>query len=229
MQEQLAAMFGGVGGGAPGGDGQMPDFQKMMAQMMGMGGEPGQNLLGDLDDPAGLGGAPNPFANPDLLSALGGAGGPPGAGGLPGFLGMPGMGGMGMGGGKTRIDKYFPVVHFASVIVLALFTVIWWEPTLRSARFSGLGGMDKTLARWAGLAGGRGVVRVIKQEVLGGIEILASSESVDLCIADDQPVFWAFATLELILQTTRFMILKVSCVPHSKVQLTSSRPLRPTP
>lgn len=182
MQEQLAAMFGNLGGGpgggppgmgGPGGEG-MPDFQKIMAQMMGMDVPPSQNLLGDMNDPAGLGGAPsNPFANSPFgqggMPDLGSLGGFPGMGGM----GMPGMGMMG-GGGKTKVDKYFPLVHFASIVVLALFSVVWWEPALRSSRSSILGGVGGTLARWAGLAGGRGVVRVIKQEVLGGIEVLVS-------------------------------------------------------
>lgn len=173
MQEQLAAMFGSLGGGpgVPGAEGGMPDFQKMMAQMMGMEAPP-QNLLGDLDDPAGLGGTPNP-----LGGNMFGQGGMPDLSSMLGSGGMPGMGmGMGMGGprGKTKVDKWFPVVHFASIVVLALFSVVWWEPTLRSTRGGVLGGVGGTLSRWAGLAGGRGVVRVIKQEVLGGIEVLVS-------------------------------------------------------
>ena len=196
MQEQLAAMFGSMGGGAPGGGAGgfggmggmggpggegMPDFQRMMAQMMGMEAPPsGQNLLGDLDDPAGLGGAPpsgNPFAGmpgmdgtgmPDF-SALGGLGG------LGGMGGMPGMGGMG-GPRKTKVDKYFPIVHALSIFVLAMFTVVWWEPTLRLTRYGRLGGLDLTWAdRWGGLAGSRGVMKGLKEDVLGGVELLVSS------------------------------------------------------
>jgi len=185
MQEQLAAMFGGLGGGAPGsgpgGEG-MPDFQRMMAQMMGMEQPPtGQNLLGDLDDPAGLGGAPpgNPFAGmpgmdgtgmPDL-SALGGLGGLGGMGGMGGMPGMPGMGGP----RKTKVEKYFPLVHAFSIFVLAIFTAVWWEPTLRLTRYGRLGGLDLTWAdRWGGLAGSRGVLKGLKDDVLGGIEVLVS-------------------------------------------------------
>ena len=187
MQEQLASMFGGMGsmdgmggmggaGGGMGGEG-MPDFQKMMAQMMGVdAGGPQQNLLGDLDDPAGLGGAPgpNPFAGmpgmgeggmPDF-SALGGLGGLGGMGGMPG---MPGMGGP----RKSKVDKYFPLVHALSIFVLALFTVLWWEPTLRLTRYGRLGGLDLAWAdRWGGLAGKRGVLKGLKDDVLGGVEVL---------------------------------------------------------
>lgn len=183
-------MFGSLGGGPPGGAGSggpnpfgggdgMPDFQKIMAQMMGL--DPNAtppNLLGDMDDPAGLGGAPpNPFAGlggggpngmPDL-SALGGLGG---LGGMPGFGAAP---------KRSKVDKYWGLVHFVAVLLLAAFAIVWWEPFLRAARSSRIGSVVATSAgvsgwagRWARLAGGRGVVRVIKDEFLGGIEVIVS-------------------------------------------------------
>ncbi|OCF41563.1 hypothetical protein I317_04575 [Kwoniella heveanensis CBS 569] len=196
--EAMMSMFGGGGGlggpGGPGGEGagEMPDFSRLMAQMMGVSpdgmgtGGPGQNLLGDVDDPAGLGGVP-----PNLFGGLG-------AGGANSPFPFPSMPGMGIGPApvKSKAAKWFPLVHFISIVLLSLFSVLWWEPTLRAK--SPLSGIDQGWSgRWAGHLGDKWVR-------LSGIEAI--------------PVFWAFTTLELILQTTRFMIFKSPPPPHSLIQ-----------
>ncbi|ORX33504.1 hypothetical protein BD324DRAFT_684210 [Kockovaella imperatae] len=229
MQQDLAAMFGGFPGmGGPGGPGGgagaggegMPDMSRLLAQMMGgMSGPPGQgqNLLGDLDDPAGLG-TGGPFGGAG--AGAGGAGGmppmPPGmaemfsglngggaGGGFPGMPGMPGLGGGGGGGGSiSKSQRYFPLIHAGLMLLLGLFTVIWWEPSLRGARLAGK--IDPWWARrWAGLAGRAGVVDGLREGLLGGVEVL--------------PLFWAFTTVQLILHTTRIMILKSPPPPHSLI------------
>ena len=153
--------------GAPGdasGMGGMPDMSQLMAQMMGMQPPPG-NLLGDMDDPAGLNGSP-----------FGGDGGmppmPPGMAEM--FSGMPGMGMPGMPGAQktlTKSEKFFPLVHALSMVVLALFSILWWEPSLRDARWAGK--VDSWWARrWAGLAGRPGWVAGLADELLGGVEML---------------------------------------------------------
>lgn len=189
MAEQLSAMFGGANpfGGA-GGEGGMPEMSRLLAQMMGgmdpTAGAGGQNLLGDLDDPAGLGGQPGPNVNPFAgLGGLGGLGGmgdggglPPnlfGEGGFPGFPGMPGLGGAAQ---KTKVAKYFPIAHVVAMGLLAVFSVTWWEPALRATRWGHLLDSGGIAGRWYGLAGGRGVVRLIKNDVLGMIEPIVSAD-----------------------------------------------------
>lgn len=183
--EAMMSMFGAPGAQPSGGGAEMPDMSKLLAQMMGdpsLASGPnaqGQGMIGDVDDPAGLGGM-GPGGIPSNLSDLfggAGAGGPS----FPGF----GDAGMGQKQGKGKIEKYFPVAHFISVILLAIFAVAWWEPALRmTAAFR----TENVWAdRWAGFAG--------RVKGLGEVEVL--------------PIFWAFVTVELILQTSRLMIFKV--------------------
>ena len=186
MQDQLAALFGSLGGAPPsaGADGPgvdgMPDMSRLFAQMMDMPPPNGAgHLLGDMDDPAGLGGPR------------------PGMPGMPGMSGMPGMDGMdgglppgmaemfnnlqsgagfpGLGGVKTQTksERWFPLVHALSMILLGLFCVVWWEPSLRAARWAGR--IDGWWARrWGGLIGQRGWLGSVTHEMLGGVEVLVS-------------------------------------------------------
>ncbi|WVQ97736.1 hypothetical protein IAU59_004850 [Kwoniella sp. CBS 9459] len=189
--EAMMSMFGGAGAGAGGGGagaGEMPDFSKLMAQMMGVppdgAGAGAQNLLGDVDDPAGLGGG---------FGGGGSAGSGFGAGDSPFPFAIPGMTPAPV---KSKAAKWFPLVHFISIVLLSLFSVLWWEPTLRAR--SPLSGIDQGWSgRWAGQLSNKWVR-------LSGVEAI--------------PVFWAFTTLELILQTTRFMIFKSPPPPHSLIQ-----------
>lgn len=226
--EAMMSMLGAPGAQTSGGGAEMPDMSKLLAQMMGdpsLASGPnaqGQGMIGDVDDPAGLGGM-GPGGIPSNLSDLfggAGAGGPS----FPGF----GDAGMGQKQGKGKIEKYFPVAHFISVILLAIFAVAWWEPALRmTAAFR----TENVWAdRWAGFAG--------RVKGLGEVEVL--------------PIFWAFVTVELILQTSRLMIFKVcfflwkhthgcylihshlvsSCAPFPSAELSpgpSSLYLSPTP
>lgn len=151
MSDQLNAMmsmFGGAGG--PGGEG-MPDMSQMFAQMMGGGGPPGlggaggmpaDRLLGDLDDPAGLG-VPSP-GFPDLSALAGGMGGMGGAGGMPGFPGM-------VPARKSWIERVFPLIHALAMVLLVGFTVMWWEPRVGAGRVGHIG--RGWAARWGDLRG----------------------------------------------------------------------------
>lgn len=183
--EAMMSMFGTPGAQSSGGGAEMPDMSRLLAQMMGdpsLASGPnaqGQGMIGDVDDPAGLGGMGPGGIPPNLSDLFGGAGA-----GDPSF---PGFGGAGTGQqqGKGKVEKYFPLAHFISVILLAVFAVTWWEPALRmTAAFR----TENVWAdRWAGFAG--------RVKGLGEVEVL--------------PIFWAFVTVELILQTSRLMIFKV--------------------
>ncbi|WWC87157.1 uncharacterized protein L201_002043 [Kwoniella dendrophila CBS 6074] len=201
--EAMMSMFGGGSGGPPGlgGEGGMPDMSQLLQQMMGgMNPNDSQRLLGDLDDPAGLGGPASGGIPPGLFGGGGGNGGD-----MPfPFPGMEGLGGLGgFGGGmiqkKSKSEKYFPLVHFVSIILLSLFTIIYWEPKLYSTTtsLSGLSNINSNnlIKRWSSQSKSIGK--------FGGVEIV--------------PVFWAWTTLELILQTSRFMIFKSPPKPPSLI------------
>ncbi|WWC67603.1 uncharacterized protein I206_101513 [Kwoniella pini CBS 10737] len=198
--EAMMSMFGG-GGGQGNSNGEMPDMSKLLSQMMGGGIGPGglggdsQRLLGDLDDPAGLGGFP-------MNDNLGGI--PPNLFGngsdnqdipFP-FPSMGGLGGFGVSQKKSKSEKYFPLIHFLSIILLSLFTILWWEPKIKSETSLINAIEGNWSSRWSSLNGksfGK----------FGNVEIV--------------PIFWAWTTLELILQTSRFMIFKSPPPPHSLI------------
>ena len=108
MSERLNSMFGSMDSG------EMPDMQQLLAQMMGGGGGGGggggPNLLGDLDDPVGLGMPQMPD-----MSALGNMGG---LGDMGGMFPRP----------RNKVNKWFPLVHTLSTIMLALVAMFWWAP-----------------------------------------------------------------------------------------------------
>ena len=163
MSAQLAAMMSMFGGPSAGStEGGMPDMQNLFAQMMGGGNPGGPNLLGDLNDPAGLGGG-------------GGGGGdfPPnmfGNGGFPAFPGMPAA----TSQKRSKVERFFPLIHAVSILVFLVFVAVWWEPSVRSSRWPGQ--LEQGLAgRWAALSGRRGVWRGVKDDLLGGVAGLVSS------------------------------------------------------
>ena len=161
MSAQVEAMMSMFGGGTGAGTGGMPDIQRLMAQMMGA--DPsgtGQNLLGDLDDPAGLGNFGNgqPPKNPFDF---------PGAA-FPSFSGLPTK-------KKSRVERYFPLIHAVFVIILLVFVVAWWEPRLRSAKWTDRVLEQAWTERWALLAGRRGMWRAMKQDLSGGVQALVCS------------------------------------------------------
>ncbi len=145
----------------------MPDMQRLMAQMMGV--DPGgQNLLGDLDDPAGLGSGGPPM-NTFNFSGAGAANG-----------GFPHFPGTGMATQKkSGVERYFPLIHAVSVLVLLVFVVGWWEPRLRSARWAGRALEQGWAGRWAGWGGRKGLWRGVKDESVGGVEGLVRSPPQD--------------------------------------------------
>ena len=154
MSSQLEAMMSMFGGPA-GGEGGMPDMQRLMAQMMGAdssGVGAGLNLLGDLDDSAGLDGRPMPPLN------------------FPGA--MNGLSGLPTIQKKSRVERYFPLIHALSVVALLVFVVGWWEPTLRSARWPTKTTSQGLTGRWAGLARRNGVWKGVQDELAGEVEVL---------------------------------------------------------
>ncbi|KAL7423342.1 hypothetical protein Q5752_002645 [Cryptotrichosporon argae] len=191
MAAQLEAMMsmfgGGAGGGGPGAG--APDMSALL-NMLGAGPGGGvQNLLGDLDDPAGLN---PPFGGmPDLsslgsLSSLGNLGGGGGGGGSAGPGGLFGSG----PAPRTRAERALPLIHVAAVLALVGAVVVWWEPALRHA--AGLGALGLgTWDRWASLSGRRALGGTLAAD-LGGLQPL--------------PLFWAFITLELLLTTSRALL-----------------------
>ncbi|WVQ76692.1 hypothetical protein IAR50_006366 [Cryptococcus sp. DSM 104548] len=188
MARQMEAMMSMFGAPGNAGGGEMPDMSKLLSQMMGdpslAGGPAGQNLLGDMDDPAGLG-------------AFGNAGGvPPNLfGGADGASPFP-FPGMQQQQGKSKVAKYFPLVHLVATLFLALFAVLWWEPALRSA--SAYQEEATTWSeRWSGFSGRR-------VKGLGEVEVL--------------PLFLAFVTVELILQSSRLLIFRSPPAPHALLQ-----------
>ncbi|ORY25351.1 hypothetical protein BCR39DRAFT_544442 [Naematelia encephala] len=188
-QEQFFSAFGGGGLGGGGGIGPgsegIPDISQLFAQMMGgmqPPGSGGPNLLGDLDDPAGLGlglgGAPFPF---------------------------PGMPGLGPPKEKSKIQRFWPLIHLLSVLALVAFTVVWWEPALHAASNGGWKiASGRWVNRWAGLQGSTGL--------WGKVRGLAAGDLAPM------PLFWAFTTIQLLLQTTRFFVLRSPPPPHSLIQ-----------
>ncbi|ODN75259.1 hypothetical protein, variant 1 [Cryptococcus amylolentus CBS 6039] len=203
QMEAMMSMFGAPGNGAAGGE--MPDMSKLLSQMMGdpslAGGPAGQNLLGDMDDPAGLG-------------AFGGAGGvPPNIfGGADGSSPFPFPGMQQQSQGKSKVARYFPLVHLVATLFLALFAVLWWEPALRSA--SAYQEEATTWSeRWSGFSGRR-------VKGLGEVEVLVSDSlyTRDRRQLNAQPLFLAFVTVELILQSSRLMIFRSPPAPHALLQ-----------
>ncbi|WVN88798.1 uncharacterized protein L203_104011 [Cryptococcus depauperatus CBS 7841] len=193
MAKQLEAMMSMFGSpntqAGPGGE--MPDIGRLLADMMSdssLETKPainGQETLGNLDDPAGFGGM-GPEGIPPQF--------PGGAGDLP-FRFTDLNARIQKRESKSKVEKYFPLMHFIAMVALAVFTVVWWEPALEDAAPLRQG--TSWSERWNGFAGRR-----IKG--LGQVEVL--------------PVFWAFLTVELILQTTRLMVLKSPPEPHSYLQ-----------
>ncbi|KAL7416801.1 hypothetical protein BDY24DRAFT_378294 [Mrakia frigida] len=156
---------------------------------------------------AGGGGGGDPFA------AFGGgggnpfAGGPGGGGGFPPGMesmfagGPPGAGGAPMmdqqySNKKTLSDKLFTIAHFLGVLALVGFVVGWWEPRVLERKNATMAERGE-LEYWKG--GGWGQKDF-------GVEL---------------PVFWAFVTLSLILQTTRLLLFRSRPPPSSLLSLLS--------
>ncbi|GAA5938878.1 uncharacterized protein JCM15063_004896 [Sporobolomyces koalae] len=176
LQQQLAQLSGmnagGPGmGGAPGGEDMIA---QMLAQMTAgpggaaAGGQPGQNPFAGMGGGNGVG---NPFAAQAGQSPVA----PP----------QP----------KTFLDKVFPLVHLVAMVSLAVYAVVWWEP---SKRF-GLYGSSETRgidwAAWGALASRRPKdVGVVGQVV--GMQLA------------EIPLLWMFISIELVLQTSRIFLLR---------------------
>ncbi|GAA5827209.1 hypothetical protein JCM5353_007978 [Sporobolomyces roseus] len=178
LQQQLAQMGGGFPGmmgqenaGADGGD----MFSQMLAQMQAGGGP---------------GGGQNPFA---AMGGMGGGLGQPGAnnpfaGQQPPVSPFPPQ-------PKTFLDKIFPLIHLVAMVGLAVYAVVWWEP---SRRF-GLYGASETSgidwSAWGALASKRPKDAGIVGQMVG------------MQLAEI-PLLWMFISVELVLQTSRIFLLR---------------------
>ncbi|GAA5989490.1 hypothetical protein JCM5350_005936 [Sporobolomyces pararoseus] len=173
LQQQLAALQGG-GGGGEGGGGDL--FSQMMAQMAAGGpqGGAGQNPFAAFGGGGGgVGGtASNPFAQQSAQTPVAS---PP----------QP----------KTFLDKVFPLIHLLAMVGLAVYSVVWWEPSKRFGLYgqSELQGID--WSAWGALASTRPKNSGIVGQLVGGqlAEI---------------PLLWMFVSVELVLQTSRIFLLR---------------------
>ena len=128
----------------------MPDFSRLLAQTLGMPESSTPNLLGDLDDPAGLSGAP-PFPAGFPMAQAGSA-------------------------RPSRVDRFYPLVHLVSILALMAFVVVWWEPNIRLARWGvSLSWRD----RWSALSPQRNLLESLK-ETISGVERLVRPTPTDL-------------------------------------------------
>lgn len=152
-------------------------------------------------------GAEDPMMQMMMNMLGGGAGGAPGAGGMPGFPGMgggfPGMGGMmppGMGGGMpgqqgvpptmTVPDRYsslWRLLHTAVALGLGLYIAVW-------TTFSG-SKVDRD---------SKNILTGNKHHHIGEGDQVAVGFDTDSA----RRFFYAFATAEALLLTTRFMLEK---------------------
>ncbi|GAA5885748.1 hypothetical protein JCM16303_006049 [Sporobolomyces ruberrimus] len=182
LQQQLAALGGGAGGEMPGfgGPGQGGDlFSQMMAQMAAGGGPGG---------PGGAAGGENPFA-----AMMGGGGSNPfapqqGGAGVPPVSPFPPQ-------PKTFLDKIFPLVHLVAMVGLAVYAVVWWEPSRRLGLYGAYETQGIDWAAWGALASRRPKDAGIVGQVIG--KQLA-----------EIPLLWMFVSIELVLQTSRIFLLR---------------------
>jgi len=162
LQQQVASMGGGFPGmmgqensGADGGD----MFSQMLAQMQAGGGPGGgQNPFAGMGGMGGGGGVGQPASNP-----FAGGQQPP----VSPFPPQP----------KTFLDKIFPLIHLVAMVGLAIYAVVWWEP---SRRF-GLYGANETQgidwSAWGALASKRPKDAGIAGQIVG----MQLAEIVSLC------------------------------------------------
>ncbi|KAK3397388.1 hypothetical protein B0T20DRAFT_256733 [Sordaria brevicollis] len=165
------------------------------AAMGGPGGaDPFASLLGG-GMPGGGPGAEDPMMQM-MLNMLGGGGAPGagGAGGMPPFPGMPGMGGMmppGMGGQAVppamavpdRYSSLWRLLHTAVALGLGLYIAVW-------ATFSG-SKVDRD-----------------SKNILTGKHTSEDQVAVGFDTDSARRFFYAFATAEALLLTTRFFLEK---------------------
>lgn len=136
---------------------------------------------------------------------------------------------------KSLSAKLFPLVHVISMIALWAFAVFWWEPSIAAKHWGTEVLITKSLGAWkkwgllkgdmGGLAAGlerqafEPLVRLFPKNFF-----CPSANPTSWTITDSdsifcfrvlrhylplqQPIFWAFTTIELILQTTRLMVFK---------------------
>lgn len=169
LQQQLAALGGGAGGEMPGfgGPGQGGDlFSQMMAQMAAGGGPGGPG------GPGGAAGGENPFA-----AMMGGGGSNPfapqqGGAGVPPVSPFPPQ-------PKTFLDKIFPLVHLVAMVGLAVYAVVWWEPSRRLGLYGAYETQGIDWAAWGALASRRPKDAGIVGQVIGKqlAEIVSGSSS----------------------------------------------------
>ncbi|GAA5952131.1 hypothetical protein JCM3765_005205 [Sporobolomyces pararoseus] len=174
FQQQLAALNGGGGAGA----GAAPQggdlFSQMMAQMAA-GGAGGQNPFAAFGE-AGAGGANSAASNPFAQQQTQSPPPPP----------QP----------KTFLDKVFPLIHLLAMVGLAIYSVIWWEPSKRFGLYgsSEFAGID--WSAWGALASKR------QPKDTGIVGQVLGTQLAEI------PLLWMFVSVELVLQTSRIFLLR---------------------
>ncbi|GAA5897191.1 uncharacterized protein JCM6883_006611 [Sporobolomyces salmoneus] len=196
LQQQFAALSGGAGGAG----GEMPEggdlFSQMMAQMAAGGGPNGaaggQNPFAGLAGLAGGADGSNPFAN-----STAGGGQPP----VSPFAPPP---------PKTFLDKLFPLLHLLAMVGLAVYAVVWWEPSKRFGLYGASETQGIDWAAWGALASRRPKDAGVVGQVVG------------MQLAEI-PLLWMFISIELVLQTSRIFLLRNR--PSAPGMLSSILPL----
>lgn len=222
MEQMMAMLSGGPGMGGQGGimGGDSNPMAALFAQVAG-GGLGGQGIpgitaagegLADIDPANDTG-----DANMDPMAALmksmtEGGGMPPGFGPPGGQTGNPFFPGQ-TPAKKPLLARFWPLVHVLAMFVLWTFVVFWWEPSL-----AGLQGSTTSrwaLSKWDLLKGGVG--RVQSQRLAHDLTRESSFPTL--------PVFWAFITIQVLLQSTRIVLFKSA--PSLPSIVTQFLPLMP--
>lgn len=136
----------------------------------------------------GAGGADGGDFMAQMMASMS-AGGPPGAGGLPSTPVSPFPPVQ-----KTMLDRVFPLIHFVSMVLLALYAVLVAEPAKRVSMLGMGEGVQWHV--WGSLIHSAPATGVKGLMGFGGLSQV--------------PLFYLFITVELLLQTTRALLLRVS-------------------
>ncbi|KAK4052452.1 hypothetical protein OIV83_002254 [Microbotryomycetes sp. JL201] len=177
----LATMTDTFGGNADAG-GADDMFAQMLAQLTGQAGQQ-QNPFTGTNGQA----PPNPFAAMMLNNKDGAPQRP-----VSPFPPQP----------KTLLDRIFPLIHFIAMVALAWYSVAYAEP----ANKIGIMGWTDRVGQvdwrsWGALASQR-PARDVAGKVAG-----KSAEALGVGLAQ-VPMLWLFVSVELVLQTTRILLVR---------------------
>lgn len=149
-------------------------------------------MMGGVGFP-GAGGADGGDFMAQMMASMS-AGGPPGAGGLPSTPVSPFPPVQ-----KTMLDRVFPLIHFVSMVLLALYAVLVAEPAKRVSMLGMGEGVQWHV--WGSLIHSAPATGVKGLMGFGGLSQV--------------PLFYLFITVELLLQTTRALLLRDRPPPPS--------------